>query len=115
MGGLCSGRSDTPTSLEPPRNNTKGGNDQSVGVPKIQYGEKNKAGISLNTEDYMLNTPKESTGKLQMEDTGAAKNIKVEEYLKQSTPNESQATKDDFASAKASEEADNKRNQDVER
>ena len=87
MGGLCSGRSDTPTSLEPPAHYHKN-HDKTVGAPK------NSAGVALHTDEYSLGG---SQAKLEMVDTTPVKNIKVEEYLKKDTPQETAEIKDGSA------------------
>lgn len=53
MGGLCSGRSDNPTSLEPPKSNSKG-NEYEIGIPKAHGGDKNTAGVALHLDEYSL-------------------------------------------------------------
>jgi hypothetical protein len=52
MGALCSGRSENPSSLEPPKSNLKANGDSATGVPKSH--STNKAGVALHTDEYSL-------------------------------------------------------------
>lgn len=85
MGALCSGKSENPASLEPPKTNAKNQHNQVIGIPKVQYSGKTTGelpGAILRKESYEDGVTVQSNGKLEMIDNKVVKNIKAEDYNK---------------------------------
>lgn len=78
MGALCSGKSENPNSLEPPRTNGKSPNNQVIGVPKGATSDKGFSGAASINDGQTV----QSNGNLALVDTTPVKNIKVEEHFK---------------------------------
>jgi len=67
MGALCSGKSENPNSLEPPRSNGKSPNNQVIGVPKgatIEKGFSGATGVNDRHDSADHGLTVQSNGKL---------------------------------------------------